>query len=98
MASTIDISSIPTAENSLHIGSGGYCILCGGTNAPIVVSESGHHGRACSCGVVYIDPLPNPGTVNLAEDRHLHTYSSLPARLRLDWVSRFQPSGRLLEV
>ena len=76
----------------------GSCILCGGTTAPIVVSEDGYQGRSCSCGVVYIDPLPEPGTVNLAEDRHMHTYYSLPAKLRLDWVSRFQPSGRLLEV
>jgi SAM-dependent methyltransferase len=76
----------------------GSCFLCGGTDGPIVVSEHGYVGRACSCGVVYIDPAPAPGVINPAEDHHLDTYYSLPANVRLDFISRFQPGGRLLEV
>jgi SAM-dependent methyltransferase len=76
----------------------GSCFLCGGNNGPIVVSEGGYVGRACSCGVVYIDPVPAPGVVNPAEDHHLETYYSLPAKVRLDFISRFQPGGSLLEV
>jgi SAM-dependent methyltransferase len=76
----------------------GSCFLCGGTNGPIVVSEDGYVGRACSCGVVYIDPIPAPGVVSPAEDHHFETYYSLPAKVRLDFISRFQSGGSLLEV
>ena len=76
----------------------GSCVLCGQTNGPIVVSEAGYHGRACSCGVVYIDPKPPSEAVNPAEDHHLETYYSLPAKVRLDWIARFKSSGHLLEV
>jgi SAM-dependent methyltransferase len=47
---------------------------------------------------VYIDPAPTPGTVNPAEDHHLETYYSLPAKVRLDFIRKFRPTGKLLEV
>src|SRR5918994_619514 len=76
----------------------GSCFLCGEDNGPIVVSEAGYVGRACSCGVVYIDPMPRQGAVDLAQDHHFETYYSLPAKVRVDFISRFQAGGRLLEV
>jgi len=48
--------------------------------------------------VVYIDPTPPPGLINPAEDHHLETYYSLPAKVRLDFITRFRPRGSLLEV
>jgi SAM-dependent methyltransferase len=47
---------------------------------------------------VYVDPFPPPGAVDLAQDHHLETYYSLPAKVRLAWIERFRPSGRLLEI
>jgi len=79
-------------------GTVGRCILCGGTNGRVVVAEDGFCGRACGCGVVYIDPLPRAGSVDLAADHHLETYYSLPASVRLDWIGKFKRSGRLLEI
>jgi SAM-dependent methyltransferase len=76
----------------------GACILCGQANGPIVFSQDGYQGRACSCGVVYIDPLPSPGTVDPTQDHHFDTYYSLPAQVRLNWISSLRPSGSLLEV
>ena len=94
------MSSAPEALSTAlqRGGTRGSCFLCGGTDDPIVVSEEGYHGRSCSCGVAYIDPTPAPGLVNPAEDHHLETYYSLPAKVRLDFISRFQSRGRLLEV
>jgi SAM-dependent methyltransferase len=81
-----------------HREAAGACVLCGRTNGPVVVAENGYRGRACTCGVVYIDPRPAPDALNPAEDHHLETYYSLPAKVRLDWMARFKSSGRLLEV
>jgi SAM-dependent methyltransferase len=83
---------------SERAGTAGSCVLCGNTNGPIVFSEAGFHGRECSCGLVYIDPTPPPGCVDPTQDQHFDTYYSLPARVRLDWISSLQPSGSLLEV
>jgi SAM-dependent methyltransferase len=93
-------ASPETLQHGLQHGSSrsGSCFLCGSTNDPIVVSEDGYVGRASSCGVVYIDPVPAPGVVQPAEDHHLETYYSLPAKVRLDFVARCQPGGSLLEV
>ncbi len=76
----------------------GRCFLCGGSSGPVVLREAGYSGRACQCGVVYIDPNPLEGSVDPTEDHHLDTYYSLPAGLRLDWVASLRSSGRLLEV
>lgn len=38
------------------------------------------------------------GAVDPTYDQHFDTYYSLPAKVRLKWLSRFQPSGSLLEV
>jgi SAM-dependent methyltransferase len=83
---------------SAPLGRQGYCLLCGANSGPVVISEAGYQGRACACGMVYLDPIPPSGTVDPTYDRHLDDYYSLPARLRLQWVKRFSQKGRLLEV
>ena len=79
-------------------GTAGSCVLCGDTSGPVVFSEAGFRGRECSCGVVYIDPAPPAGSVDPTQDHHFETYYSLPAKVRLNWISSLQPSGSLLEV
>jgi SAM-dependent methyltransferase len=76
----------------------GVCVLCGQSNGPVVFSQDGYQGRNCSCGVVYIDPAPPAGTVDPTKDHHFDSYYSLPAQVRLNWISSLQPSGNLLEV
>jgi SAM-dependent methyltransferase len=76
----------------------GRCFLCGGQDGPVVLEENGYRGRACPCGVVYIDPQPPEGAVDPREDHHPDSSYALPARLRMDWVARFSPAGSLLEV
>jgi SAM-dependent methyltransferase len=73
-------------------------------NGIAVWREAGHTGRRCRCGLVYLDPLPPnnsiPGasTPGITADRHCDGYYAFPARLRVNWVSRFCTSGKLLEV
>jgi SAM-dependent methyltransferase len=76
----------------------GCCILCGSSSDPVVVREANHVGRSCACGIVYIDPCPNPNSIDLTCDEHTDEYYELPAALRLDWVAQIQPRGRLLEI
>lgn len=76
----------------------GACPLCGARNGPVVLREGNYLGRSCHCGTVYIDPRPDAAAVDPGRDYHLEDYYALPAQLRLDWVQRFQPRGRLLDV
>jgi SAM-dependent methyltransferase len=55
-------------------------------------------GRSCRCGIVYIDPCPDPASVDLTHDEHTDEYYEFPADLRLDWIARIRPQGRFLEV
>jgi SAM-dependent methyltransferase len=45
-----------------------------------------------------MDPQPDPGTVDLAIEKHSAGYYAVNAAARLRWVGRFQPAGTLLEV
>src|SRR5687767_11530177 len=85
----------PLQDGSL---SAGACFLCGIGSGPIVVRENGYNGRACACGIVYLDPNPPEDAVDPTYDQHPDDYYSLPARLRLSWVREFRTNGRLLEV
>jgi SAM-dependent methyltransferase len=70
---------------------------CGCVGTGIAVwREAGHTGRRCRCGLVYLDPLS--ATPGVTADSHYDGYYSFPARLRVDWVSRFCSGGKLLEV
>jgi SAM-dependent methyltransferase len=76
----------------------GSCILCGSRSDPVVVREANYVGRSCRCGIVYIDPFPDPDSVDLTHDEHADEYYELPATVRLDWVAKIQSHGRLLEI
>jgi SAM-dependent methyltransferase len=78
--------------------SAGRCILCGSTSDPVVVHEANYVGRACRCGIAYIDPCPDPDGVDPTRDEHVEEFYELPAGIRLDWVSQIRPQGRILEV
>jgi SAM-dependent methyltransferase len=58
------------------------------------MAEDGYVGRACPCGVIYIDPQPDPSAVAPSSDAHLESYYALPAALRFAWASRFVSAGR----
>jgi SAM-dependent methyltransferase len=68
---------------------------CTGPGTP-VWREAGYTALRCACGLVFLDPLPS--TASVTADRHYEGYYEFPAARRLDWVQRFCPGGRLLEV
>lgn len=76
----------------------GSCLVCGGSDGPVVMREHGYVGRACDCGIVYIDPAPDPATIDPTVDLHLESYYALPAKARLRWIQRFVGDGRLLDI
>ena len=76
----------------------GSCLLCGSSGGPVVLAEGLHVGRFCDCGIIYIDPAPEPSSIDLTHDGHLESYYTLPARLRVAWVAAFIPRGRFLDV
>jgi len=76
----------------------GTCLLCGGSNGPVRMAEGDFVGRACDCGIIYIDPLPDPALLSATTDAHLDSYYSLPAELRFEWARQFVRGGRFLEV
>ncbi|MGH2899631.1 MAG: class I SAM-dependent methyltransferase, partial [Solirubrobacteraceae bacterium] len=61
--------------------------------------EAGYTGLRCACGLVFLDPpvTPEPG-VAATPDHHYDGYYAFPAARRLDWIQRYCPAGRLLEV
>jgi SAM-dependent methyltransferase len=79
-------------------GGRGFCALCGRQSDAVVLREGRHVGRLCACGVVYIDPFPTVREADPTVDLHIRDYYVLPARLRIDWVQRFVPAGRLVDV
>lgn len=87
-----------TAIDAVPRSNAGACLLCGGVDGPVRMSEGEYVGRACACGTIYIDPVPSPTAVQETEDFHLDSYYSLPASMRLGWATRFATSGRFLEV
>lgn len=85
-------------RSSVESESTGCCILCGSTSDPAVVREADYVGRACRCGVIYIDPRPDTLGVDPTRDEHVEDFYELPAAIRVDWVAQIRPHGRLLEV
>jgi len=87
-----------TSQRSGRLPYPGSCFLCGRSGGPERVAEAGYVGRACVCGTIYIDPVPEPTASSPTDDAHLDSYYALPAALRFEWAARFVPSGRFLEV
>jgi SAM-dependent methyltransferase len=74
------------------------CFLCDKASNLVVWRESGYEGRLCSCGMVYTNPKPIPGSIDYTKDSHPETFYSFPAEFKASWMARHCPRGRLLEV
>jgi SAM-dependent methyltransferase len=74
------------------------CPSCDELSDVVAWMEGGYVGKRCRCGNVFIDPPPERSERELQYDGHFRTYYSRAARIRLDWIARFKPRGRLLEV
>jgi SAM-dependent methyltransferase len=75
-----------------------HCPICRRAAGRTVWVASDHQAKHCDCGVVYMDPIPPSGSVDLTTEKHSEGYYSFSAGIRLQWVQSLQPSGRLLEV
>jgi SAM-dependent methyltransferase len=64
----------------------------------VVWTAADHRAVHCDCGIVFMDPLPAPGSVELTTEKHSEGYYLYSAGSRLRWVMRFQAGGSLLEV
>ncbi len=64
----------------------------------MVWRERGHVGRRCECGMVYLDQAHRDPAAGVPADLHGEGFYSLSTGLRVDWVERFSPGRRLLEV
>jgi SAM-dependent methyltransferase len=87
-----------TAQRDRPPVEAGACLLCGRSDGRPRLAEAGYAGRECECGVIYIDPVPDPEQRPPTADAHLESYYSLPARLRFDWAHQFVGGGRFLDV
>ena len=87
-------------STSISVGSTNVdpCPLCGATTGTIVWEEHGYAGRGCRCGLVYLDPAPPPDAIDLTVEEHSDEFYRAPARVRVGFVRRVQPTGRFLEV
>jgi SAM-dependent methyltransferase len=74
------------------------CFLCKRASALTVWKERGYEGRLCSCGMMYTNPSPAPGTIDFTKDPHPEGFYSCSADFKAEWVARHCPRGRLLEV
>jgi SAM-dependent methyltransferase len=64
----------------------------------VVWHEHGYDGRACACGLVFLDPPPAAEDVDLTKEVHSDEFYRYPAETRVSFVQRVRPTGRLLEV
>jgi SAM-dependent methyltransferase len=74
------------------------CFLCGGQSDRALFRENGYSAMQCECGVLYASPGPAADAVDPTEDPHLASFYALPAPMKVAWLHRYKPAGRLLEV
>jgi SAM-dependent methyltransferase len=74
------------------------CELCGESATDVVCSKNGYDGVLCRCGAMRIRPEPPPDAVDHTHDPHPAWFYSRSADLKLAWLARTHPRGRLLEV
>lgn len=92
--------SYPTPESQRK----GTCFVCGSQDDRVVVEDNGFFGRACDCGVVYVDPWPGNKALAATHDFHVDTYYAYPAKKRFAYLDQMcqmlLPSGskKILEV
>jgi SAM-dependent methyltransferase len=80
----------------MHSPTEGRCVICGGSAGRPVFRKAGYEGRLCSCGAVYLSPPPD--AVDPTVDVHPDSFYALPAAMKVRWLARSHPQGRLLEV
>lgn len=76
----------------------GRCAVCGCTDGVPVAQRDGHVLVQCACGAMFLIPEPTADAVDPREDRHPDSFYALPAAMKVRWLARTRPSGRLLEV
>ncbi len=76
----------------------GGCFLCSADEGETLFREGGFAAKQCRCGIVYIDPRPEPGAVDPAVDHHHRVYYAWTAKTRVEWLRRFVPAGTILDV
>lgn len=74
------------------------CLICGGSAGRVVCRKGGYEGRLCACGGLYLWPSVPPDVVDPTVDPHPDFFYSLPAEMKVRWLARSHPRGRLLEV
>ena len=92
MASSSD-SMVDTAHDRSSA-----CFVCSKASDLVVWREGPYEGRVCSCGMVYTNPKPLPGSIDYTKDNHPETFYAFPAEFKASWMARHCPPGRLLEV
>lgn len=86
------------ADGLLADGLLARCFLCGGRSGRTLFAECGYAARQCDCGILYTSPRPPDGVVDPTDDLHQDSYYELAAPMRIDFLHRYRPSGRLVEI
>jgi SAM-dependent methyltransferase len=74
------------------------CFLCKKESTRTIWKERAYEGRLCSCGMVYAEPSPPPGAIDVTREAHPPEFYSYSAGYKAEWMARHCPPGRLLEV
>jgi hypothetical protein len=74
------------------------CFLCDEVSNRIIWRENGHEGRLCRCGMLYTNQATMRMPADPTLDNHAPEFYSLPAQLKANWIARYCPPGRLLEI
>ena len=76
------------------------CFICEKTSDIAVYKENGFESRKCpECGLLYCNPLPQDGQVDLERDFHEETFYKMPAKYKAKWLARNTGLKRsLLEI
>jgi SAM-dependent methyltransferase len=74
------------------------CLICGSKAGRVVCRKGGYDGHLCPCGGLYLSPPPPPDAVDPTIDPHPDFFYALPAAMKVHWLARSHPGGRLLEV
>lgn len=74
------------------------CIVCGSTSDDIVLQENGYEGRACTCGTIYMSPVPPESVIDPTAVGHSDAFYDLPVDLKARWIRRRVGGRSLLEI
>src|SRR5207245_3933707 len=82
----------------MRVSTESSCLICGGNAGRLVCRKGGYEGRLCSCGGLYLSPPPPADAVDPTIDPHPAFFYALSAAMKVRWLGRSHPHGRLLEV